>query len=497
MSSKTESKESEKVGKPTSRNVYLMILLCFGWGLADSIWTGTLIVAWIYLLSDGSNSLVGYVEAASGLAGVITALPIGLLADKIGRSPVIKMGGTIFIVAASMTGYAVYYKPEGDYYWLGASMCLWGVGGGIFNGPAQALFADSLEQGERSLWYSRLYTAYLAPSVMGPVVAIVLFKIYGNHWTFEELGPIILIGLALEIPVAIGAFFFRDDLALEENLLKKKVAKGAGDTNGLEAGDYKAVAAKEEDLEKGDSDNEGAATTTDENIANGWCNCTTRAVPYIMFASSVLCALGSGMTIKFFPLFFKDTLNLTPASVQFIYVLVPVFMVLFVQIIQKIGSSFGRVQTMLAVRVVGVSLLISMSMLINGGLREWYYCVPIYIIRTAIMNGTYPLEESIVMDFVPASTRARWKSLDSISTFGWCGSAALGGILADKFSYAFTFQITALLQGLSGLVLVFLLPLVPVNEKLKEKPQEKPSSPELNINEKSNVTKTELEEPLL
>ena len=31
-----------------------------------------------------------------------------------------------------------------------------------------------------------------------------------------------MIGLALEIPVAIGAFFFRDDLALEENLLNKK-----------------------------------------------------------------------------------------------------------------------------------------------------------------------------------------------------------------------------------------------------------------------------------
>jgi hypothetical protein len=40
------------------------------------------------------------------------------------------------------------------------------------------------------------------------------------------------------------------------------------------------------------------------------------------------------------------------------------------------------------------------------------------------MNCTYPLEESILMDFVPSDTRARWKSLDSISVFGWCGAAA-------------------------------------------------------------------------
>ena len=138
-----------------------------------------------------------------------------------------------------------------------------------------------------------------------------------------------------------------------------------------------------------------------------------------------------------------------------------------------------------------------MSILIKSELNEWFYCVPIYIIRTAIMNATYPLEESIVMDFVPASTRARWKSLDSISTFGWCGSAALGGVLADKFSYAFTFQITALLQGMSGVVLIFLLPLVPVNEKLVEEGADDSNSPELNINNSSTVTKVELEEPLL
>ena len=37
------------------------------------------------------------------------------------------------------------------------------------------------------------------------------------------------------------------------------------------------------------------------------------------------------------------------------------------------------------------------------------------------------------MDYVPKETRARWKSLESIAQFGWCGSAALGGILADQY----------------------------------------------------------------
>ena len=73
------------------------------------------------------------------------------------------------------------------------------------------------------------------------------------------------------------------------------------------------------------------------------------------------------------------------------------------------------------------------------------------------------------MDFVPKDTRSRWKSLDSIASFGWCGSAALGGYLADKYDYSFTFMITAVLQGLGGVLLLLLLPLVPVDENFKEK----------------------------
>ena len=70
------------------------------------------------------------------------------------------------------------------------------------------------------------------------------------------------------------------------------------------------------------------------------------------------------------------------------------------------------------------------------------------------MNCTYPLRESILMDYVSQSTRARWKSLDSIATFGWCGSAALGGVLSDKYSYTYTFVLTAALQATATAMVV-------------------------------------------
>ena len=47
---------------------------------------------------------------------------------------------------------------------------------------------------------------------------------------------------------------------------------------------------------------------------------------------------------------------------------------------------------------------------------------------------------------------------------GWSGSALLGGVLLDKYGFASTFCITALLQGIATCFLVPLLVLVPRKE---------------------------------
>jgi len=99
--------------------------------------------------------------------------------------------------------------------------------------------------------------------------------------------------------------------------------------------------------------------------------------------------------------------------------------------------------------------------------RPWLM-VTIYIIRTGLMNCTYPLQVSIMMDCVPPSSRARWKSLEAIGVLGWSGSAALGGILADKYSYSRTFLVTAGFQFTSCLILSTLIRVVPVSEKQLE-----------------------------
>lgn len=173
------------------------------------------------------------------------------------------------------------------------------------------------------------------------------------------------------------------------------------------------------------------------------------------------------MTIKFFPLFFKQSLHLDPRSVQIIYAIVPLLIAIFTSMNAKLAVYMGRVQTILLTQFIGISLLISMSVLVDLGYAQWYIIVPIYLLRSGIMNSTYALYESMLMDSVPKHQRARWKSLESVASFGWCGSAVLGGVLSDASSYSSTFFYTAGLQLIGTFIVALLLEVVPVLEKKK------------------------------
>ena len=53
------------------------------------------------------------------------------------------------------------------------------------------------------------------------------------------------------------------------------------------------------------------------------------SVPYTLFASSLMMGFASGMTIKFFPLYFRCSCGMSPAAVQGVYAAVPLLLAAF------------------------------------------------------------------------------------------------------------------------------------------------------------------------
>ena len=385
---------------------------------------------------------------------------------------------------------------------MGAIMIFWGFGDGIIQGPCQALYADSTPQGNRSKYFTYQFVCYLIASSVGPLVSIVMFQTLGDNWDMYHLKLVIYVGLILEVFNSILMCFFDDSKALDEEAANENedgrcdttnIGQENNDVTGENQDDMYDASCISENSNLADdvrADDEHDLLLVDANnnvntniltdvsnsititftVANDDEERTTAVlqkrrewIPYIVFISGLISSLGSGMTVKFFPLFFKDEVGMTPSQVQIIYTLVPIVMAIFGTFATKLATDigFGRVQTMIAFWIVGISLLLSMVVFKSYLDVHPIYLVPIYVLRTALMNSVYPLENSILMDYVPKNQRARWKSLDSVASFGWCGSAAFGGWLADNYDYTHTFLCTAVFQIVALFIWCLLLPLVP------------------------------------
>jgi len=484
-----------------NHNVFLNLLLSVLYGVSNSLWSGTAYVAYLKKMGHGSNGPVGDIEAVSGLASLVCALPIGYMADKMGRSIVIRAGGILlFVTAMLQIGIFEWVGTDFDendlggtdksnaaLLSMGAIMVLWGLGDGVVNGPCQALFADSTPEGERSTYFTYQFACYLTASAVGPLVSIIMFQTLGDEWDMAHLRLVIYVGLGMEVCNSLVMMLFDDDKALDTGDDAGEREENESDTNS-------------EVNTSGTSDVEDRSppslSRTPLQKRQQW-------IPYLVFISNLISALGSGMTVKFFPLFFKDEVGMTPSQVQIIYCLVPLVMVVLGALCTKIASAgVGRVQTTALYTLSGISLLLCM-VFFKSYLDAHPFClVPIYILRTGLMNATYPLCESILMDYVPKDQRARWKSLDSVASFGWCGSAAFGGWLADKYDYTHTFLVTAIFQIISLIIWCCLIPLVPRVEGARTIADESPVEErrDILVDNESGVeeeTMTELSEPLL
>jgi hypothetical protein len=74
------------------------------------------------------------------------------------------------------------------------------------------------------------------------------------------------------------------------------------------------------------------------------------------------------------------------------------------------------------------------------------------------------LSRSVSMDFIKKEDRAKWSAMNSVSQFGWSGSAVVGGLLIGKLGYGDTFFVTAGMQAIATLIYCCIIPLVhPVN----------------------------------
>jgi len=175
----------------------------------------------------------------------------------------------------------------------------------------------------------------------------------------------------------------------------------------------------------------------------------------LVATTDVVGGFASGMSIRYIAIFLYDNLQLSPVAVQVVYLFNPILQVVLRKKSQSLAGTYGRCAVTVALKWMGISLLLSMVFLYQKGVSRVLVCA-ILILRMACMNSPSSLTKSVLMDHVPKAERAKWASLESVSMVSWSGSAALGGILVEKKGILFNFCVTAGLQFLATGPLVLL-----------------------------------------
>ena len=249
------------------RNIATIVVIVFFASLASSIWADTALAAYLLQVS-GSNATVGGIEAVSGVAQMLSALPVGLLADKLGKARVTKIGTAFALVGPGVILYSVFRAGMDGAGWDATSfrifiagMAIEGLVSGIIWGPLQAIYADSMRTGERSLGFAWIQAAWLSGSVAGPVLTIIYFTATTNQWHLKQLATIIASGLALTVlPSFLTLFVSEANVDREDSL--QRAAAAAADVGGDAEGALRSpvAAADEADEERGAAGDMSPAT---------------------------------------------------------------------------------------------------------------------------------------------------------------------------------------------------------------------------------------------
>jgi len=389
---------------------------------------------------------VGLAEGFQGVVRVAAAIPAGYYADSKSRQATLRTGMIAAIISIALFHLALIISAMEDvegnlvgtcessgtseFILLCIALCVNGIYDGITSGPLEAIYHDSINRKERADMATVKYVTMILFRMFGPMISAGILISLGNTWTRPSLRATFFAGVALSlIPVSFLAKF--DD--------KKTLGSASEAFQPLKKVD-------EHGLSK------------DAKLADKYMlmDNAKYIIPRVVLSSDILFGLANGMTIKFFPLFFKNECGMSPASVSFVYVCSPVVVAFFALVANSISKSIGRIRVVLLFSISSSSILFYMWY-DQDAWQVHYLILPLYLLRNAFFNSLTPIKKSILVDFVDKKARGRWNSLDSVTKMCWSGSAILGGYICDRHGFGATFLITCVVQLLATSLFATLL----------------------------------------
>jgi MFS family permease len=343
-----------------------------------------------YILSLGFNEvLMGRLITTSSLTALIVALPMGYLADVIGRKRSLLIGG--LLTGLSIIGM-VLWPTVFVFYALnvvmGFSQSLWSITMSPF------LMENSSEK-ERTYLFSFGHGLHMLSAFAGNWLGGYLPTMIGNQlsisstdstsygWSIAIVASMFMVGL---IPLVL----------LRRNRL---------------GGDTRSVFAP-------------------INYAKEHPKLLGKLVGPMLITS-----LGAGLVMPFMNVFFRTVHHQSDQAIGTLFAWGSFAMGLGLLIAPVLAERFGKIQVVVITQGLSVPFLILL-----GFSPIFWMSAAAYYVRLTLMNMSSPIYETFVMEKVKPSARAMVASLVSMAwSFGWTFSPSISGALQVRFGFSLPF----------------------------------------------------------
>jgi len=340
----------------------------------------------IYFKSLGfDEGFIGNVIAIRTLLTGLSAIPAGIMSDKIGKKYAV-MSGIIFSFIGYI-GQSIFISPWLIYFFA----CVNGVGVAVIYVNEAPFLIENCEEEKRinlfSINFIIMQFAFIIgsygggkiPELMGGQSVIILRK---AQLIFS------LLALASLIPLT----------RIKDNRKSRSLSKG---------GNFFSLLKK-------------------KNIA--------MVIIYYM-----LIGFGAGLVVPFFNLFLHYKLNAGTGVVGNIMAYSQVATILGAFLVPYVSKKLGKVYTVQLCQILSIPFLIFIS--VAGSV--WLTTL-VFFMRSALMNMAQPALQNLTMEMVEDHERSAMSSLISLSNHITRGiSASVAGYIMANISYEFPYYVTA------------------------------------------------------
>ncbi len=392
--------------RDANRNVRAIFIMAIFGSIGFGMLWGSIQSIFILTLVDDSTIMLGLVIMTGGISQIFLLFPSAYIADRWRRDILVWTGSILGIIGIFILSLSINLEM------LILAQIFLGISWGLSGTAIEALLADSTPSGTRSKVYSSIFFLRFGFSAVGPAINVFLFLVLGDNWGIDILRIVVMIAAIIITISAFASFFISDKLALgkeSESLVSKDLAHPEQERSSF-------------------------------------------AIPVFIVGLGLIIGFGAGMTVAFFPVFFKEEYGLKPIFVNVIYFFMQILTGIIGILAQKVSKRLGLIETMFFLQMSAIYALAFITQY-----PPILFLIPLFWIRNALMNSSGPLNRTIVMDRIAKRHRAKWNALEQLAWgLFWTVSAAVGGWLIESYGFVVCFTITATLYMIATLPLLLL-----------------------------------------